>query len=55
MKKVDNAADVLKNGFGSGADITWTFLRLTDSAALAAEGSLLQFSRNLFNSDIKRG
>jgi hypothetical protein len=48
MKKVDNAADVLKNGYGSGADITWTFLGLTRAAGLESYGVLLSRRNEYF-------
>lgn len=41
LKKVDNAADVLKNGYGYGTDITWTFLGLARAAGLESYGVLL--------------
>jgi hypothetical protein len=41
MKKIDNAADVLKNNYASGADITWTFLGLARAAGFESYGLLL--------------
>jgi hypothetical protein len=41
LKKIENAADVLKNGYGSGYDITWTFLGLARAADLESYGLML--------------
>lgn len=41
LKKVDNAADVLKNGYGYGSGITWTFLGLARAAGLESYGVML--------------
>jgi hypothetical protein len=50
LKKIDNAADVLKNGYGFGTDITWTFLGLARAAGLESYGVLLsQRSEYYFN------
>lgn len=41
LKKVENAADVMKNGYGSGREITWAFLGLTRAAGLESYGVML--------------
>jgi len=48
LKKVDNAADVLKNGYGSGYDITWTFLGLARAAGLESYGVMLSRRNEYF-------
>jgi hypothetical protein len=53
MKKSDNVADVLKNGYGTGSDITWTFLGLTRAAGLESYGLMLS-SRNEYFFNEKR-
>jgi hypothetical protein len=41
LKKSDNAVDVLKNGYGYGNDITWTFLGLARAAGFESYGLIL--------------
>ncbi len=41
LKRVENAAEVMKNGYGSGYDITWTFLGLARAAGLESYGLML--------------
>jgi uncharacterized protein DUF3857 len=41
LKRSENAADVLKNGYGYGSDITWTFLGLARAADLESYGLLI--------------
>lgn len=41
LKKVENAADVLKNGYGTGWDITYTFLGLARAAGLETYGVMM--------------
>ncbi len=48
LKKVENAADVLKNGYGSGYDITWTFLGLARAAGLESYGVMLSRRNEYF-------
>jgi hypothetical protein len=48
MKRADNAADVLKNGYGSGSDITWTFLGLARAAGFESYGLLLSRRNEYF-------
>lgn len=56
LKNVDNAADLLKNGYGYGSDITWTFLGLARAAGVESYGVLLSrrsehyFHENRMNS-----
>jgi hypothetical protein len=51
LKKVENAADVLKCGYGSGSEITWTFLGLARAAGLESYGALLSRRSEYFFND----
>ncbi|HUN63370.1 MAG TPA: DUF3857 domain-containing protein [Candidatus Sulfotelmatobacter sp.] len=51
LKKSENAADVLKNGYGTGYDITWTFLGLTRAAGLESYGLMLSRRNQYFFND----
>lgn len=48
LKKIENAADVLKNGYGSGYDITWTFLALARAAGLESYGLMISRRNEYF-------
>jgi Domain of Unknown Function with PDB structure (DUF3857) len=48
LKKNDNAADVLKNGYGYGYEITWTFLALARAAGLESYGLMLSRRNEYF-------
>jgi len=41
LKKIENAADVMKSGYGSGAEITWAFMGLARAAGLETYGLML--------------
>jgi Domain of Unknown Function with PDB structure (DUF3857) len=41
LKRSENAVDVLKNGYGYGSDITWTFLGLARAAGFESYGLML--------------
>ncbi len=45
QKQVDNAADILKNGYGNGDQLTWLFVGLARAAGFDASGVLIS-SRN---------
>jgi Domain of Unknown Function with PDB structure (DUF3857) len=57
QKKIESAADVLKNGYGSGSDLTWLFVGLARSAGFEASGALVAtrndyfFQQNRMNSE----
>lgn len=41
LKKIENAAEVMKSGYGSGAEITWAFMGLARAAGLETYGLML--------------
>jgi hypothetical protein len=41
QKKIENAADVLKYGYGSGSDLTWLFVGLARAAGFEASGGFV--------------
>jgi hypothetical protein len=47
-KKVENAADVLKNNYANGAQITWAFLGLARAAGLDSYGLMLSRRNEYF-------
>jgi Domain of Unknown Function with PDB structure (DUF3857) len=50
QKKVENAADLLKLGYGNGRDLTWLFVGLARGAGFQASGALVAArSRHIFN------
>ena len=51
QKKIDNAADVLKNGYGSGFDLTWLFVGLARAAGLEASGVMVSTRNDYFFND----
>jgi len=57
QKKIENAADVLKYGYGSGSDLTWLFVGLARAAGFEASGGFVAtrndyfFQQNRMNSD----
>ena len=57
QKKIENAADVLKYGYGSGYDLTWLFVGLARAAGFEASGGFVAtrndyfFQQNRMNSD----
>jgi hypothetical protein len=57
QKKIENAVDVLKDGYGSGADLTWLFVGLARAAGFEASGGFVAtrndyfFQQNRMNSD----
>ena len=53
QEKPKNAADVLKSGYGSGFDLTWTFLGLARAAGFEGYG-LLVADRNAYIFNEKR-
>jgi len=56
QKKIENAADVLKSGYGTGADLTWLFVGLARAAGFEASGGFVAtrddyfFKQNRMNS-----
>ena len=56
QKKIENAADVLKSGYGTGSDLTWLFVGLARAAGFEASGALVAtrddyfFKQNRMNS-----
>jgi len=52
-KTPDNAAEVLKDGYGSGAEITWTFMALARAAGLDTSGLMIS-RRNEYYFNEKR-
>ncbi len=48
QKKVENAADVLKYGYGSGYDLTWLFVGLARAAGFEASGGLVATRNDYF-------
>ena len=56
QKKIENAADVLKSGYGTGADLTWLFVALARAAGFEASGGFVAtrddyfFKQNRMNS-----
>jgi len=51
QKKIDNAADVLKNGYGDGFDLTWLFVGLARAAGFEASGVLVSTRNDYFFND----
>jgi Domain of Unknown Function with PDB structure (DUF3857) len=57
QKKIENAAEVLKYGYGSGSDLTWLFVGLARAAGFEASGALVAtrddyfFQQNRMNSE----
>ncbi|HET6929871.1 MAG TPA: DUF3857 domain-containing protein [Candidatus Acidoferrum sp.] len=57
QKKIENAADILKNGYGSGKDLTWLFVGLARAAGFEASGAFVAtrddyfFQESRMNSD----
>jgi len=51
QKKIDNAADILKNGYASGYDITWLFVGLARAAGFDASGILVSTRNDYFFND----
>ena len=48
QKKVENAADVLKYGYGSGYDLTWLFVGLARAAGFEASGGFVATRNDYF-------
>jgi PHD/YefM family antitoxin component YafN of YafNO toxin-antitoxin module len=48
LKRAENAADVLKNGYGNGVDITWTFMGLARAAGLETYGLMISRRNEYF-------
>jgi hypothetical protein len=51
QKKTQHAADVLKNGYGSGTDLTWLFVGLERAAGFGASGVLVSTRNDYFFND----
>ncbi len=51
QKKIDNAADVLKDGYGSGYDLTWVFVGLARAAGFEASGAFVSTRNDYFFND----
>jgi len=51
QKKIDNAADVLRNGYGSGVDLTWLFVGLARAAGFEAYGVMVSTRNDYFFND----
>ncbi len=57
QKKIENAADVLKYGYGSDSDLTWLFVGLARAAGFEASGAFVAtrddyfFQQSRMNSD----
>jgi len=51
QRKIDNAADVLKNGYGSGFDLTWLFVGLARAAGFDASGVMISTRNDYFFND----
>lgn len=51
QKKIDNAADVLKNGYGYGSDLTWLFVGLARAAGFEASGGFVSTRNDYFFND----
>lgn len=47
-KKIENAADILKEGYGSGYDLTWLFVGLARAAGFEASGALVSTRNDYF-------
>jgi len=48
QKKIENAADVLKYGYGSGYDLTWLFVGLARAAGFEASGGFVATRNDYF-------
>jgi hypothetical protein len=48
LKRNENVNDLLKNGYGTGRDITWAFLGLTRAAGLESNGALVSRRNEYF-------
>lgn len=53
QKKVENAADVLKNGYGYGRDLNWLFVGLARAAGFDASGALVSTRNDYFFNDTR--
>lgn len=51
QKKIENASDVLKNGYGSGFDLTWLFVGLARAAGFDASGAFVSTRNDYFFND----
>ena len=51
QKKIDNADDILKNGYGSGVDLTWLFVGLARAAGFDASGGFVSTRNDYFFND----
>jgi Domain of Unknown Function with PDB structure (DUF3857) len=51
QKKIDNAADVLKNGYAYGGDLTWLFVGLARAAGFEASGAFVSTRNDYFFND----
>jgi len=51
QKKVENAADILKNGYGYGRDLNWLFVGLARAAGFDASGALVSTRDDYFFND----
>ena len=57
QKKIENAVDVLKSGYGTGSDLTWLFVGLARAAGFEASGAVVAtrddyfFQQSRMNSD----
>lgn len=47
-KKIENAADILKYGYGSGFDLTWLFVGLARAAGFEASGGFVATRNSYF-------
>ena len=53
QKKIENAADVLKNGYGYGRDLNWLFVGLARAAGFDASGALVSTRDDYFFNDTR--
>jgi hypothetical protein len=53
QKKIENAADVLKNGYGYGRDLNWLFVGLARAAGFDASGALVSTRDDYFFNDVR--
>jgi hypothetical protein len=51
QKKIENAADILKYGYGSGYDLTWLFVGLARAAGFDASGAFVSTRNDYFFND----
>jgi len=51
QKKIENAADILKYGYGNGFDLTWLFVGLARAAGFDASGAFVATRNDYFFND----